>query len=893
MQKHCHIISHTHWDREWYLPLEKFRIRLVRLIDNLLQLIEEEPSYIFHLDAQTIVLDDYLEVRPQRRPELERAIRAGNLLIGPWYIQNDFFLSSTESTVRNLLIGTRSARRWGGGEQTGYAPDQFGLPAQLPQLLSGFGLIACVFARGRRVPDGDNGRRVEFLWRAGGETEVLGIHLIGFYNNFQRVSADPARAERLFQLAMARLEPATATSHYLLMNGCDHLEAQEDLHRVLPPLRDRLPDDTELKQSTLDHYCRCVISELENPEIFEGELRETADRMLIQGTLSSRSAVKRAMFRAERLLAGQLEPLSAMLLALGFPATVYDAGFLEYLWKLLLQNLPHDSICGCSCDPVFRHMADRLARFHEMAETLLAEQLNRLLRRIEPDRDPAEYKLVAVNPLPGSRDETVTAEIDLKRDEQIAGFRLFAPDGAETPFEILDRRPAERAVRSPINLPARIAVDRYRIRFRTSLPPFGYRCFRVIPTDAMPVYPIFATANGRGLENEFLKLEAAPDGRITLTDKRTGKVCPDLVHFEDIGDFGDSYTMRPNPALSPVDSRDFTPEITAEKTSLVLRWQLAIPAFGHREEQRRAAETVALPLMLTLTLTPGSPRLAFEVEGDNRADDHALKIVIDPAVVTRYSVAADPGGSIRRDREAIRPEPRLDEEDPAWDFVLLDDGNAAAALLPEGIHAFHHRADGAVAFILLRANGYVQAYYETPLDPDWIAPENQCRGPFTGRLGLALLPGGATAGEVAQEAAQFLTPVMTGFDSCDPKKFTGGRPSCQDSEVGEIFHRPELGDDLVLPAESSLLAVAGVAPRLEAVKKAEESDELIVRLTNLDPLPAAGTLRLNFPADRVRTVNLAEEERGAAIEPDGDGYQLAWKAGEILSLAIRKKARNG
>ena len=31
-----HVVSHTHWDREWYHPFERFRQRLVALIDELL-----------------------------------------------------------------------------------------------------------------------------------------------------------------------------------------------------------------------------------------------------------------------------------------------------------------------------------------------------------------------------------------------------------------------------------------------------------------------------------------------------------------------------------------------------------------------------------------------------------------------------------------------------------------------------------------------------------------------------------------------------------------------------------------------------------------------------------------------------------------------------------------
>ena len=99
------VISHTHWDREWYMSFSSFRLKLVDLIDRLIGIINKDNSYIFHLDAQTVVLEDYLELRPYNKEVLKKYITSGNIIVGPWYLQNDFYLTSGESTVRNLQIG--------------------------------------------------------------------------------------------------------------------------------------------------------------------------------------------------------------------------------------------------------------------------------------------------------------------------------------------------------------------------------------------------------------------------------------------------------------------------------------------------------------------------------------------------------------------------------------------------------------------------------------------------------------------------------------------------------------------------------------------------------------------------------------------------------------------
>jgi alpha-mannosidase len=119
-----HLVSHTHWDREWYLTHEQFRFRLVALVDRLLDLLDANPDYKhFHLDGQTIVLEDYLEIRPEQEPRLRKAIEEGRILIGPWYVMPDEFLVSGEALVRNLLRGHRISREFGTPMPVGYLPD--------------------------------------------------------------------------------------------------------------------------------------------------------------------------------------------------------------------------------------------------------------------------------------------------------------------------------------------------------------------------------------------------------------------------------------------------------------------------------------------------------------------------------------------------------------------------------------------------------------------------------------------------------------------------------------------------------------------------------------------------------------------------------------------------
>jgi alpha-mannosidase len=169
------VIPHTHWDREWYHTAEHFRQRLVPLIDELID-DPPPPGESFLLDGQSIVLEDYLNVRPERETALESLLRDGRLEAGPWYVLPDELIPSGEALVRNLLTGRDLVRRLGGEPPPVlYCPDSFGHPAILPELARGFGCDIVVVWRGYggpRWPAGDTVR-----WRGPSGVEVILYHL--------------------------------------------------------------------------------------------------------------------------------------------------------------------------------------------------------------------------------------------------------------------------------------------------------------------------------------------------------------------------------------------------------------------------------------------------------------------------------------------------------------------------------------------------------------------------------------------------------------------------------------------------------------------------------------------------------------------------------------------
>ena len=71
------LVPHTHWDREWYEPFQRFRLRLVDLMDDVTERALRDPGFRFTMDGQMAAVEDYLEVRPEARETVRRFAEAG------------------------------------------------------------------------------------------------------------------------------------------------------------------------------------------------------------------------------------------------------------------------------------------------------------------------------------------------------------------------------------------------------------------------------------------------------------------------------------------------------------------------------------------------------------------------------------------------------------------------------------------------------------------------------------------------------------------------------------------------------------------------------------------------------------------------------------------------
>ena len=430
----AYLIPHTHWDREWYRTFQQFRLDLVRVVDGVLDTLESDPAFThFMLDGQTIVLDDYLAMRPDRAAQLRRHIADGRLGVGPWYCHPDLFLVSGEAIARNLMLGLRMARGYGRAMTVGYIPDQFGHTGQTPQILDGFNIGSAVLWRGVNA----RATRNESTWEAPDGSAVLLEFLAGSYCNAQRLPLEPeALATRLRQLCNVLAATATGPG-VLLMNGCDHLPVQAGLPAALAAANRLLEGEWRVEIASLDEAVERLRANGQPDGATRGELRSSATAHLLPGVLSARiPQVKQRNARAQLLLEREAEPYAAWASLLD---AAYPHGELWEAWRLLLQNQPHDSVCGCSIDQVHREMGARYDGAEQIGAELVARAAGRIIARIDtrlpdaaavPDEETPEAPIpvVVLNGGDGIRSERVVLTLELP-----------APTGA---YALVDERGA-------------------------------------------------------------------------------------------------------------------------------------------------------------------------------------------------------------------------------------------------------------------------------------------------------------------------------------------------------------------------------------------------------------------------------------------------------------------
>ena len=356
MRKHVIAYLHTHWDREWYREFEIFRLRLLRVFDNVLDLLSKNKIPSFYFDGQVSALEDYLEMRPQNKELIEGLIRHKRLFIGPFYCLIDEFLTDKTCFSKNLELGIKIAQKYGCNDFIGYLPDTFGHSRNVVDILRDYGIDKCVVWRGcpPEIPS-------EFKW-CGMNT----VNLVrGYFNDIFSIKTDIETKAQILKKNLDLISEKSNSKYVLLPIGADHLGVESDIAEQISLMNDLLKEDYYITLSSPFDYFKRVENNFSDYRTND-ELRDNSATFTLQGCYSSRLDLKRLNVECtykldlvSRLVKQQRE-------------NKYD-NVIEYAYKMLLRNQAHDSICGCSTDDVHRENKIRYKKVLQITDGIIDE----------------------------------------------------------------------------------------------------------------------------------------------------------------------------------------------------------------------------------------------------------------------------------------------------------------------------------------------------------------------------------------------------------------------------------------------------------------------------------------------------------------------------------------
>ncbi len=852
-----HIISHTHWDREWYINSKFVNEWLPPFFEGLFNRMDQNENYKFVLDGQTSMLDDcYVELEKlgksveKFKERLSGYAKKGQLVIGPYYLQPDWQLVSGESLVRNMLIGKTMSEELGGGTHTGWLLDNFGQVSQAPQLHKQFDMKGIVVWRGVELdPFNLNS---EFEWKGADGTKMVCSYLLSSYRNAMHLADYPEIIFERIQNEVEKIAPFATTGNILLMNGYDQEMQPDD---ILPYIENGKADfkNFTIRQSTPDEYMQAVVDGKGELQQLEGALYSGRYISVFPGILSARMYLKTENYYAQRELEFYAEPLSAMRTVL--TGAQYPHKAMDKAWKLLLKNHPHDSICGVSVDDVHYDMEDRYALTREMSSDMTKKAASALANSVDTSmHEGCEEVYTVFNTLAIPRTASVFLPTELKnaevRDDKGNICKSTACEGGL--IAIVE-----------LNATSSVSVGVYSSNAE-----------------------IAANENSAlTAENEYLKVKCNEDGTFDVEDKITGKMYKSIGALENLADNGDEYNYSFLTNDKPLTTLGLKADVKVDASSDVQTiftiervWKL--PKSLSDDRAARHSETLELPITTKVTLTMGDPVLRFETSLRNTCRDHRIRVLFPTGIDTNVSFAQT---QFDVTEHPIMPKP-FDNDSipenvkriiigaresipitqfPQKDFCALTDGKVSAIVLNQGLPEYEVlQENNTIALTLFRSLGWLARFdLNTRVGdagPEMLAPGAQCLRDMSFTYGFSSSANAPSSAEIDNIVSCFTAP-----------------PLVVKNTVHEGVARTQFAEVLTGNVHVS------------AIKCAENSNDLIVRVYNSQNEKITAKIMLNA-AEKV-FASTPYEAKNEEIALKDNCIELELNAKEIITVRCEVK----
>lgn len=915
--KEIHVICNTHWDREFRETFQLTRMKLVEMMDGLIDVLEKNPDYhSYMLDSQSIVVEDYLEVRPENKSRLMDLMKAGRVQIGPWYTLPDVPNIEGEALVRNMLFGKKVAESLGTETmKVGYTPFSWGQTGQLPQIYREIGIDTALFYRGISLHEAP----AFFLWEGVDGSELLTCRfgLLARYNYYYLVhrpvfyGQDPldrawklgARDEFSFKMVdrpeevtnvelpdpnidydpdriqaavdkMLELEGehyTEVTPYFLGMHGHDISGAHELDSKLIKDAAEKKVTP-KLVQNDLAGYFEKVKSEIDYESLvrLKGERRSPLKvgwwTYLLPATISARTYLKVMDYTTTQALTRCAEPLAVMAANLGME---YPRNYLELAWKYLLGNHTHDANAGCSLDAVHEDMEYRYRQAKDIAEGVTVSAMRHISSMINTGEDRNRTSLVVFNTLPKTRSQVIHAAVDLPREWSSESLQLFDPDGQSLPIQVISIEDKFCFVDTQYDIPKMYDTVRYNLLVPAyNVPGLGYKSLYIKPHHKKEKNQQNIAKGENVLENGYMKVEVNYNGTLNITDKKSGMYYSGIGYLIDQGEAGNAWRHAAPEADKIYDSQEAKATVTVEETGqlrgrLRVDYEIRVPL--ESDEKGRSEDLINIPVSLYLTLTNDSPFLDCRIAVENTAADHWLRMVF-PTDLDSDTVRADSHFDVV-ERNIPLPDSTGWKEEwvgtyPMRSFVDISDGNMGLAVITEGLFEYEAMRDdrNSIAVSILRSLRIKLEVSETHKEiiKD---PGPLCLGRREFRFAIYPHKGAWRDADLPFISQSFSMPMR----------------ACQ---IGN-----SKGD---MPAGWGMLEISPRSLVYSAVKQSEDGKSIVLRLFNPTDEAVKGKISFQGDIQSAFLMNLDEKDGEKLEITENNEIPVSCPPKKILTLGIKR-----
>lgn len=865
--KNVHIVPHMHWDREWYFSTEESRIFLVNNLEEIMEMLENNPDYPYYvLDGQTSILEDYFAVKPENKERVAKLVQEGRLIIGPWYTQTDELVVGGESIVRNLLYGIKDSEQFGDYMRIGYLPDSFGQSAQMPMILNGFDITYSIFWRGTSERHGTD--KTEFYWKTEDGSKVL-VQLFPLgYAIGKYLPEDEETLKTRMDKYFTVLDRGATTENIVLPNGHDQMPIQKNIFEVMEKLRNIYPD-REFFLSKFEN----VFTELEkNKDLptLQGEFLDGKYMRVHRSIFSTRMDIKAANARIENKITNILEPLASLAYSLGFE---YHHGLIELIWKEIMKNHAHDSIGCCCSDKVHREISNRFFLAEEKVDQLIKFYKRKIVDSMTTDKQ--HDRLTAFNLVPYERTEVVTTSVMTK----LKSFKLVDKDKNELDFEILSSEITDPGLidRQIVHYGNYEPFINYTIQLKDTLPAMGYKTYFVIESNEEIGNSFAATEN---VETDFYRITVNPNGSLNIVDKTINQTFENVLRLESGGDDGDEYDFSPLAEEQLIYSDDVKANVSMNQNrhGAVIRIDYCLKVPSDIEKRKIDTRDSTIDVRIVVTVPKHKQVMTVKIELNNKAKDHRLRALIPTGIASAFSTSDNQFGAIKRavvdsaihvwEKEDWdeRPDPIY----PMLSYVSLADEGYGVSVLTNSTREYEIIGEqfDVIAITLFRSIGFLgkEGMLRRPGRPSGIklpTPDSQMLGELTLDFAIATH---SSEQNVARLAKDYLTPIEF-YNKIPHDAIRLNKSNVTTPLEHSLFH--EMEPNLVL----------------STLKKAEKEDRLLLRFYNTRNSVETSSWVFNPTIKQAHIANLNEQAL-EEIHVENNQLQIPVKTNQVQSILL-------